>query len=95
MPVSQLVWLLEKAAHVCAESMNGASTAQLFALEYLQFKSENPWDLMLNLSAIGGLPAVSHTRQVCYFFTMLENWDFTKEKGGMNIELTSSPPNFN
>lgn len=56
---SQLVWLSEKAAHVCAESVNGASTAQLFALEYLQFKSENPWDLMLKLSAIGVLPDVS------------------------------------
>ena len=66
--MSQLVWLLEKAAHVCAESVNGASTAQLFALEYLQFKSENPWDLMLNLSAIGSLPAVSQSHQVCYFF---------------------------
>lgn len=88
------MWLSEKAAHVCAESVNGASTAQLFALEYLQFKSENPWDLMLKLSAIGVLPDVSPVK-FAIFFTMLENWDFKKEKGGLDMELTSSPPNFN
>lgn len=65
---SQLVWLSEKAAHVCAESVNGASTAQLFALEYLQFKSENPWDLMLKLSAIGVLPDVSPVKFAIFFY---------------------------
>lgn len=44
--MSQLVWC------TCVPSLNTyLLTAQLLALEYLQFKSENPWDLVLNLSA--------------------------------------------
>lgn len=40
-PMSQLAWLSEKAACVCAELGNRTSVAQPFALEYLQFQSGN------------------------------------------------------
>lgn len=36
-----------------------------FALQYLQLKSENCRDLMLNLFANGSLPAVSQSCQIC------------------------------
>lgn len=69
--VTASVVLRGSSIHLSLACEHSLSTAQLFALEYLQLKSENLRELMLNFSGTGSLPAVSQSCQICSLVFMM------------------------